>query len=123
MRILFAPKEVAGQVSVLSHELRNLGVSAFSLAFSENKFGYTIDKTFVIGNYPEPVKKLVLVLALIISIFVFDVFHFQAAQSFLFSYRDLAVLKKIRRRIIMHLHGSEVRNPDYVTALGAGRKN
>ena len=118
MRVLFAPKEVAGQISVLSHALRDLGIPAKSLVFVPHKFGYHIDRTIVLGNYPNFSQRVLRLLVLLSSLFAFDVFHFQYGKTLFLSSRDLSILKLFKKKILMHFHGSEIRNPQYLIAKG-----
>ncbi len=118
MKVLFAPKEIAGQVSVLSRALRDLGVPATSLAFAPHKFGYHIDRTVVLGNYPDFFQRLLRLLILLSALFAFDVFHFQYGKTLFISNHDLSVLKLFKKKILMHFHGSEIRNPQYLVAKG-----
>lgn len=123
MRVLFAPKEISGQMSVLSQTLRDLGVPATSLAFSEHKFGYPIDKTIVLNEYPDFLRKLIRFYVTLVSLLKFDIFHFQAGQSLSRGNRDIPILKFFGKKVLMHFHGSEIRNPEYVIGLGEGRRN
>lgn len=122
MRVLFAPKEVAGQVSVLSKALRSLGVSAVSLVLVPNKFGYKVDKAILFNKYPRFFQSIFKRFLLFSSLFRFDVFHFQAGRTLLTSNRDLPLLKFFGKKVVMHFHGSEIRNPSYIAAIGRGVK-
>lgn len=123
MRVLFSPKEVAGQISVLSKTLRSLGVRATSLTFISNRFGYQVDRNVDIGRYPVLLQSLIKRILLVFFILKFDIFHFQAGRSLLLDNSDLPILKFFRKKVLMHFHGSEIRNPDYVATLGDGRRN
>ena len=120
MEVLLAPKEIAGQISVLSHALRDLGVPAKSLVFVPHKFGYHIDRTIVLGNYPNFSQRVLRLLVLLSSLFAFDVFHFQYGKTLFLSNHDLSILKLFKKKILMHFHGSEIRNTKYLIARGKG---
>lgn len=118
MRVLFAPKEVAGQVSILSHALRGLGVLAMSLSFSEHPFEYPIDKVIILSKYPDFLQKVIRVVVFLFALILFDIFHFQAGKTFARSNRDLPILKFFGKKVVMHLHGSEIRD-----SSGIARRN
>lgn len=118
-----APNNIAGQASLLARSLRSLGIDAWSVSFSPSKIGYPVDELIVVGTYYRVPRFLLKLPSLIKLSSSFDVFHFHGGQVFLgetdlFHGLDLEALKFFGRTLIMHFHGSEIRNPDYVAALG-----
>jgi glycosyltransferase involved in cell wall biosynthesis len=119
MKVLFVPKEVAGQSSILSKALRDLGVFARSMNFSvENRYGYHLDYDLSLWKYPAILRYPLKIMIFAISLFLFDTFHFHGGESFFWKSFDLPILKLLGKKIVIHLHGSEIRDPS-----GTARKN
>jgi glycosyltransferase involved in cell wall biosynthesis len=115
MRVLLAPKEIAGQSSILSKALRDLGVFARSINFAiENKYGYELDYDLPLWRYPAIFRYPIKILIFISSLFIFDTFHFHGGESFFWRSLDLPILKLLGKKVVIHIHGSEIRNPNGV---------
>jgi len=119
MRVLLAPKEIAGQSSILSKALRDLGVFARSINFAvENKYGYKLDYDLPLWKYPAIFRYPIKILIFISSLFIFDTFHFHGGESFFWRSLDLPILKLLGKKVVIHFHGSEIRNSN-----GIARRN
>src|SRR3989304_9419354 len=120
MRVLHAPLNIAGQMTLLTSELRSLGVDCKGMQLYSPKFGYetdfnlNIDKTGRSGKYLRQLKFF------LGNFLKFDIFHFYFGLSLLPFHLDLPILKLLGKKIVFHFRGSDIRNPNYVKQLGRG---
>lgn len=117
-----APTNLAGQTSILARYLRKAGASATSLVFTKNKFGYSADVFFPLSDYPRIVRYFIKVPYFLKSLFQFDVFHFHGGSSLFSGTSDLPIYRFLGKKVVMHFHGSEIRNPQLIIARGEDGK-
>lgn len=108
MKILHAPENIAGQVSIISRAQRALGVKSDVLVFNQNIFNYECDVNLNLYNKPRIVKEVLLVLNFVRCLFKYNLFHFHFSNSLLPYNWDLPILKLFGKKIIMHYWGSDV---------------
>jgi len=117
VRVLHSPSNIGGQITILVKELRNLGVACVGMQFRVRKLGFRTDVNLDDGN-PNPAiwywRRFKFFLH---SIGYFDIFHFHYGLSFFFLHLDLIILKLLKKKIIFHFHGSDIRNLNYVKEL------
>lgn len=113
MRTFHGLYDAAGQAWEIVKAERKLGQESKLVLYYKNPRGYGYDR-FSDANYLNPpiFRKIKKVYTLLSFIPFFDVFHFYRAQSFLGEFRDLLLLRRLNKKIIMHFFGSEVRRHD-----------
>lgn len=117
MKVLHSPSNIAGQITILVKELRRLGVDCVGMQFRIRKLGFRTDVNLDEGH-PNPAvwywRRLKFFLR---SIGYFDIFHFHYGLSFFPFHMDLFILKFLKKKIIFHFHGSDIRNLNYIREL------
>lgn len=113
-RVLYAPRNIAGQPSEWAAAVRPHGVHAQVWSFGEPAFGLPVDRVFDQDRLlADPMYRFG---ALADAVREFDVFHFQYGRSLLNPDEpdlpelwDLPLLRSLGKRVFMHWHGSDVR--------------
>ena len=110
MRIVHAPREIAGQMGILASALRKLGHQAHAISFSGHEFGYEgskiLWKEVPTSSWIRRTQRLNLFLALLAE---YDVFHFHFGLTIMPHFWDLPVLAATGKRMAMHFWGSDIR--------------
>lgn len=112
MRILHAPKNIAGQASIISRAQRRLGHQSDVLVYYQNYYNYESDINLNLEGKSFVIYGLVLLKTFIICCFKYDIFHFHFGYSFLPSGLDLWILKKLGKKVVMEYWGSDVIQTD-----------
>lgn len=115
MRILHAPKNIAGQASTLSRSQRQLGVTSDIFVFNENNYCYPSDFNLRI-NLHNPFHIITAPLR-IIGFFIwslnkYDIYHFHYGWSFLPMNVDILILRVLGKKVVMHYWGSDIIQTD-----------
>lgn len=116
LRVLYAPRDIAGQPGEWAAALRREGVDAQVWSFGEPAFGLRPDRVWDQDRLlADPLYRWQ---ALDEAVKSFDVFHFQygrglidAREPVLPELWDLPLLRSLGKRVYMHWHGSDVRLP------------
>ncbi|MGW0661393.1 hypothetical protein [Streptodolium elevatio] len=114
LRVLYAPRDIAGQPSTWARGMRALGVHAEVWSFGEPAFGIVPDRVWDADRLlAEPEYRWQV---LDHAVRNFDVFHFQYGRSLLNAHEpllpalwDLPLLRSLGKKVFMHWHGSDVR--------------
>jgi glycosyltransferase involved in cell wall biosynthesis len=114
LRVLYAPRDIAGQPSTWARGLRGLGAHAEVWSFGEPAFGLVPDRVWDADRLlAEPDYRWQV---LDRAVRGFDVFHFQYGRSLLNAHEpllpalwDLPLLRSLGKKVFMHWHGSDVR--------------
>lgn len=111
MKVLHGVSEVAGQGINSVKGLRKQGVDARMVTYKCNRMKYEADYELKIGTskwlYPlYAFKALVFAVS---AIFKYDCFHFHFGHTLIPSGIDLLFLKKLKKKIFLEFHGSDVR--------------
>ena len=115
MRILQAPTEIVGQIALLSEHLRKLGHKCTAYNFrSDINIEKRVGINIPVSSYQSVTARLLRVLFFVYSLLNYDYFHFHYGRTFLPKRVDLNVLKLLNKKIIMHFHGSDIRNPEFI---------
>lgn len=116
MKIILGPREVAGQVSILTKYLKKEGYQARSVLIYKNKYQYPVDRYFDVGNnrLTRFIRKFFVTAYVAIQA---DVIHCHGGSSYFSNQLDLKLLKWFKKKIVVTFHGSEVRNVEYLYAL------
>ena len=115
MKILLAPIEIAGQVAITANALRKLGLNAVSsnYHFHKNPYEYACDVNFKVNRElpvtTDDIKKFMFTF---MSVFRFDIFHFNFGKTLLKKNRDLPILKHLGKKLVMEFWGSDIRMTD-----------
>ena len=110
-KILHLPFETAGQMGTISRAQRKLGCQAYSVSFKEPPFGYSVDRAIdTLSIKKKHLRLLRQALFAGPALFRYDVFHFHIGRTFLDKNRDLPYLKHLKRKMLMHYWGSEIRS-------------
>jgi len=113
MRVLHAPANMAGQATIISKKLRELGIKSDVLVFNRHPFEYEHDISLDLDKKKwEFIKVLFLVSNFIKCVKNYDVFHFHYGRSLLPRRADLPILRLFGKKIIMHYWGSDIRQRD-----------
>ena len=116
MRVLIAPIEIAGQMASTAKALRKVGIKAISCNYSYNKnpFGYTCDINLGPDEKrPILVRKIFQLFFICSAVFRFDVFHFNFGKTLLSKNRDLALLKRLGKKMVVEFWGDDVRTDNH----------
>ena len=115
-RVLYAPRNIAGQPSEWAAALRKRGVDAQVWSYGDTAFGIAVDREWDSDRLladPEYRWR-----ALDEAVKSFDVFHFQYGRSLIDAHEpvlpqlwDIPLLRSLGKRVYMHWHGSDVRLP------------
>lgn len=119
LRILHAPTNIANQMTILSEAQRELGYSACSCSFSNNRFNYKSDQCLHLEKLRSKYHRIYREFQFSVgSILKYDVFHFHFGRTLVPRYYDLPWLKALNKKMVMHYWGSEIRQKSI-----AGEKN
>ncbi|QOY34211.1 glycosyltransferase [Anaerobacillus isosaccharinicus] len=101
MRIFQGTTEIAGQMGIISGELKKRGYYAVGYNTFHSYLGY---KDHLINTtYHEIAKQVKHIIN------TFDCFHFHYASSLLLDFKDLPLIKSTGKKMIMHHWGNDVR--------------
>lgn len=114
LRVLYAPRDIAGQPSTWARGLRGLGAHAEVWSFGEPAFGLVPDRVWDTDRLlADPGYRWQV---LDRAVRGFDVFHFQYGRSLLNAHEpqlpalwDVPLLRSLGKKVFMHWHGSDVR--------------
>jgi glycosyltransferase involved in cell wall biosynthesis len=112
MRVLIAPIEIAGQMATTARALRKLGLTAVSCNYNykKNTYGYSCDINLGPDARNSIVARKISQLFFIFStVFRFDVFHFNFSKSLLKKGRDIPLLRRLGKKMVMEFWGTDVR--------------
>jgi len=113
MRVLHAPEEIAGQLILIARAQRALGVKSDVLVFRKHPFGYECDICLDLQSERSIVKRAIrYVTNFIWCLRRYDIFHFHVSVSLLPYNLDLPILKLLKKKVIMHYWGSDIRQYD-----------
>jgi glycosyltransferase involved in cell wall biosynthesis len=113
MRVLHAPVNMAGQATIISESLQNLGVESDVLVFNKHPFGYEGEKSLSLKNRLWIGEKIsILIYNFIRCTIIYDVFHFHFGLSLLPRNIDLPILNLLRKKTVMHYWGDDIRQND-----------
>ncbi len=120
MRVLHAPAEIAGQASILSAALRDLGVSAHSLAYNSGFPQYTPDESRPYDDQPALPRYVGYLKSLMRHAGHYDVYHFHFGRTLIPPHNfDLPLYRALGARVVFHYHGCDVRNREHMIATHA----
>lgn len=104
---------MAGQATILSESLRELGVESDVLLFNRHPFGYRGEKSLDLKERRWIGEKIaVLAYNFLRCVIDYDVFHFHFGLSLLPGNIDLPFLKLMGKKIVMHYWGDDIRQND-----------
>jgi hypothetical protein len=113
MRILHAPRNIAGQASLMADAQRRLGHEAEVWSSGESRFGFDADRVVPFGD-AEAIDEVWRALGEAVE--RFDVFHFHYGRS-LFPGRaripplwDLPLLRALGKKVVVSFWGSDCRS-------------
>lgn len=124
MKILHAPSNVAGQLTVISRAQRRLGYVSDVMIFNQNDFKYACDI-----NLNTSKKKSVLIhgckilINFVKCLIKYDVFHFHCGSTLLPYNVDLPILRFFGKKTIMQYWGSDVIQFDIASQRTLFKKN
>jgi ribosomal protein L30/L7E len=117
MRVIHAPSNMAGQATILSAALRDLGIESDVVVFNRHPFGYTGEISLDLDKRAWIVEKIaVLALNFARCAVSYDIFHLHFGRSLLPHNMDLPLLKLMGKKVIMHYWGDDVRQNDVAAA-------
>lgn len=90
--------------------LREKGVDATSFHIYSNRYNFQPDVCMNLQNTPKRGRTKKIEEMINESIKDFDIFHFHFGETFMPDKRDLELIKKAGKKMVVHHHGSEVRN-------------
>lgn len=93
----------------LCKALRMKGIEATSCHFYDNKFKFKPDLCLNLNRKNSQEAKAVLDRFLQEAIQHYDIFHFHFGETFYPDKRDLEILKKAGKKMVVHHHGSDIR--------------
>jgi glycosyltransferase involved in cell wall biosynthesis len=112
MRILHAPKNVAGQAGMISRAQRRLGHTSDVLVFNQNRFNFECDFNVGLDEYRPSFRPFVKLKYFLKVVRKYDVFHFHYGTSLLPRNLDLyffaTIGRKLGKRTVMHYWGSDI---------------
>lgn len=113
IRVLHSPN-LAGLGGVMAQALRSLGVEATSVSYMPHPYGFKSDIELNLQRYPRAIKGLRMLMFAVHALRRFDLFHFHYGTSLLPMGLDLPIIRSLGRKIAVHFHGSDIRNPRFV---------
>jgi glycosyltransferase involved in cell wall biosynthesis len=120
MRVLHAPAEIAGQASILSRALRELGVASHSLAYNPGFPQYTPDEPHDYDDRRPVPRYLGYLSAWLRHAGRYDVYHFHFGRTLIPPHNlDLPFYRATGGRVVFHYHGCDVRNRAHMLATHA----
>lgn len=119
MRILHSHNEIAGQMGILSSAQRSLGVESYSIGYGPHRFQYKCDRDIILieskNGLIQIIDRCLKTLPLFLeSLHKYDVYHFHHGGTFFYHY-DLPLLKRLKKKLVMHFWGCDIRDKEYVT--------
>jgi glycosyltransferase involved in cell wall biosynthesis len=112
MKVLHAPKNVAGQATMISRAQRRRGVRSDVLVFDQNKYNFEYDFVYDLARYPGWLRPAVKGIRFPRFFFNYDVFHFHYGTTLLPANLDLPLFatlgKALGKKTIMHYWGSDI---------------
>lgn len=107
MRVLHAPIEIAGQIGVICGGLRKKGTFASGYNFFSTYLGYkdylmNTDMFEMSGMFEAASQ-------------YFDLFHYHYGLSIFPNFRDIEILRKVGKPMVMHHWGNDVRTAELAT--------
>lgn len=114
-KVLFAPHEIAGQMSLLSSTMRKRGISAKCVSYARgNYLSTSCDLSLDFTKKTRRITKAWRSTRFAVSaIREFDVFNFFYGRSLTPGMFDLPLIKYLKKPIVMHFRGAEILNGDY----------
>lgn len=114
LRVLIAPHEIAGQMSLLARGLRSRGIEALSVDYyrrdGRGPGGTSCDVNLGLRSGERSLKRLAKTVSFAAwAAQHFDVFHFFYGESLLPRLSDLRYLRRSGKRVFVHFRGSDVR--------------
>ena len=120
MRVLHAPAEIAGQASILTAALRDLGVEAHSLAYNSGFPQYKPDEALPYDDRPPLPRYLGYLRTLLRHAGRYDIVHFHFGRTLIPPHNfDLPLHRMLGARVVFHYHGCDVRNREHMRATHA----
>ena len=122
LRVLIAPHEIAGQMSLLARGLRSRGIEALSVDYYQRDGRGPGDPSCDVNLGLRSGERSLKRLAKTVSFAAwaaqyFDVFHFFYGESLLPGQRDLRLLRSMGRRIFVHFRGLDVTTMRYIRGV------
>jgi len=115
LRILFAPSEVCGQMQLLAEHFRLRGHEALAVNYGEpHPFAQPNDRNLCLSKKSRLARFLRSLAFAMWAIPRYDVFHFFYGRSLVPGYLDLPILRRMKRKIVVHFRGSDVRSPRWL---------
>lgn len=112
-RVLHSPVNMAGQATLISRNLRQLGMESDVLVFNKHPFGYAHDISLELKERRSRAEKIVLILLNFIRCLRrYDIFHFHYGLTLLPCRIDLPLLKLFGKKVVMHYWGDDIRQND-----------
>ncbi len=120
MRVLHAPSEIAGQTSILSRALRDLGVEAWSLATNPTFAQYAVDEMQSFDDLGALPRYMGYAGNLLRHAGKWDVFHFHFGRTLVPPHNpDAPLYHLLGKKVVYHYHGCDVRNRAHMLATHA----
>lgn len=120
MRILHLPVNIAGVSTTLSRSMRKLGHKSDVCVWNSTAFNYEADFNL---HFDKPLlwrlRHISGFLFFLYALPKYDVFHFSFGHSFLpdNSYRDLTLIKRLGKKVVMQYYGTDVRRMSIYSQL------
>lgn len=99
-KVIHVPLEIAGQVGLICQYLREFGYNTIGYNYFDTYLKY--QNVFQTESY-----ELIKVLERLID--YYDIFHFHNSYSIIEDHRDIQIIKKAGKKMIMHHRGNDVR--------------
>ena len=117
MKVLHAPAEIAGQASILSRALRNLGIESRSLAYNPGFPQYQPDEMRDYDARPPLTRYAGYLSSFLRHASAYDVYHFHFGRTLIPPHNpDLPLYRALGRKVVFHYHGCYVRNRAHMMA-------
>jgi glycosyltransferase involved in cell wall biosynthesis len=119
MKVLHAPKNVAGQASTISRAQRALGIQSDVLVFDQNIFNFECDINLNLSRRSVISRHFTRFKSLLSCMLRYDVFHFHYGTSLLPLNLDIPILRLEGKRVLMHYWGSDIMQLDVALKYSA----
>jgi len=110
LRVLQGVYEVANQMNTITRALNNLGMTARTLCYYPNYLKFKSDFVMDIMRFQDKNEALQQTRRVAEKLIPqFDIFHFHFAMTLALDHSDLPLLRQLKKKMVTHYWGSEVR--------------
>ena len=109
-RVAHQPFNIANQTHEISQALKEIGVKSKTCIRKSEVYGYSADINLELDKLRYSFQRNLKIFSYLISSLPnTDIYHFHGGNFFQQNFLDLKFLKALRRKMVIHFYGSEIR--------------